>query len=42
MYVITYSLEEGAVDPAALGFMLSALVVVLLSLLRLVHYYSLL
>jgi hypothetical protein len=41
MYVITYSLEEGAVDPAARGLMLSvrvALVVVLPSLLRFVHY----
>ena len=39
--VITYSLEERAVDPAARGLMLSikvALVVVLLSLLRLVQY----
>ena len=40
MYVITYSLEDGAVDPAARGLMLSvrvALVVVLLFLLRLVR-----
>ena len=40
MYVITYSLEDGAVDPAVRGLMLSVrvgLVVVLLSLLSLVH-----